>query len=49
MSVEDDEASTAGAEPVQDSLRATVDKIMAVALTQRGVKTSAGTPVALVK
>jgi hypothetical protein len=48
MSVEDDEASTAGAESVQDSVRATVDKIMAVALTQSGVKTSAGTPVALV-
>jgi hypothetical protein len=27
MSVEDDEAATAGAESVQDSLRATVDKI----------------------
>jgi AI-2E family transporter len=49
MSVEDDEASTAGAESVQDSLRATVDKIMAVASTQSGVKTSAGTPVALVR
>jgi hypothetical protein len=30
MSVEDDEASTAGAESVQDSLRATIDKVMAV-------------------
>ena len=48
MSVEDDEASTAGAESVQDSLRATIDKVMAVALTQSGVKTSVGTPVALV-
>jgi hypothetical protein len=48
MSVEDDESSTAGAESVQDSVRATVDKIMAVALTQSGVKASAGTPVALV-
>jgi hypothetical protein len=48
MSVEDDEASTAGVESVQDSVRATVDKIMAVALTQSGVKTSVGTPVALV-
>ena len=48
MSVEDAEASTAGAESVRDSLRATVDKIMAVALTQSGVKTSVGTPVALV-
>ena len=44
MSVEDDEASTAGAESVQDSLRATVDKVMAVALTQSGVKTSVGRP-----
>jgi len=49
MSVEDDETSTAGAESVRDSLRATVDKIMAVASTQSGVKTSAGTPVALVR
>jgi predicted PurR-regulated permease PerM len=48
MRVENDEASTAGAESVQDSLRATVDKIMVVALTQSGVKTSVGTPVALV-
>ena len=48
MSVEDDEASTAGAESVQNSLRATVDKIMAVALTQSEVKTSVRTPVALV-
>ena len=48
VSVEDDEASTAGVESVQDSVRATVDKIMAVALTQSGVKTSVGTPVALV-
>jgi predicted PurR-regulated permease PerM len=48
MSVEDDEASTAGAESVQDSLRATVDKIMAVALTRSGVKASVGTLVALV-
>jgi hypothetical protein len=47
ISVVDDEASAAGAQSVQDSLRATVDKIMAVALTQSGVKTS-GTPVALV-
>jgi len=49
MSVEDDEASTAGVESVQDSVRATVDKIMAVASTQSGVKTSAGTPLALVR
>jgi hypothetical protein len=49
MSVEDDEASTAGAESVQGSLRATVDKIMAVASTQSGVRTSVGTPVALVR
>src|ERR1700720_1546770 len=49
MSVEDDETSTAGAESVRDSLRATVDMIMAVASTQSGVKTSAGTPVALVR
>jgi predicted PurR-regulated permease PerM len=48
MSVEDDEASTAGAEYVQDSVRATVDKIMAAALTQSGVKNSTGTPVTLV-
>jgi hypothetical protein len=46
--VADDEASTAGAQSVQDSLRATVDKIMAVALTQSGAKTSVGTPVTLV-
>ena len=49
MSVEDDETSTAGAESVRDSLRATVDMIMAVASTQSGVKTSAGTPVAFVR
>jgi len=48
MSVEDDEASTAGVESVQDSVRATVDKIMAVASTQRGEKTSVAAPVALV-
>jgi hypothetical protein len=48
MSVEEVEAFTAGAESVQDSLRATVDKIMAIALTQSGVKASMGTPVALV-
>jgi AI-2E family transporter len=43
-----DEAFAAGAESVQDSLRATVDKIMAVALAQSGVKASSGAPVALV-
>ena len=48
ISVVDDEASTAGAKFIQDFVRATVDKIMAVALTQSGVKTSVGTPVALV-
>jgi hypothetical protein len=42
MSVPDDEASTAGAEFVQDSLRATMEKILAFALTQSGAKTSAG-------
>jgi hypothetical protein len=47
MSVPDDEASSAGAELVQDSLRATVEKILAFALTQSGQKTSLGTPVAL--
>src|SRR6185312_16630592 len=31
MSVDDDEASTSSAESVQDSLRATVDKVMAIA------------------
>jgi hypothetical protein len=49
MSIEDDEACTTAAESVQDSLRATVDKIMGVALAQSGVKTSVGTPVALVR
>jgi hypothetical protein len=48
MSVEDDEASTAGAESVQDTLRATIDKVMAVALTRSGEKTSVGAPIALV-
>ena len=48
MSVEDDEVSTAGAESVQDSLSATIDKVMAVALTQNGEKTSVAAPVALV-
>jgi hypothetical protein len=47
MSVEDNEASTA-VESVQDSLSATIDKVMAVALTQSGEKTSVGAPVALV-
>ena len=47
MSVEGDEASAAGAEAVQDSLRATIEKIIAFALTQSGAKTSLGTPVAL--
>ena len=42
MSVPDDEASTAGAEFVQDSLRATVEKILAFALTQSGAKNLAG-------
>ena len=42
MSVEDDEVSTAGVESVQESVRATVDKIMAVASTQSGVKTPGG-------
>jgi hypothetical protein len=48
MSVEDNEASTAGVESVQDSLSATIDKVMAVAFTQSGEKTSVGAPVALV-
>jgi hypothetical protein len=48
MGVEDDEVSTAGAESVHDSLSATIDKVMAVALTQSGEKTSLGAPVALV-
>jgi hypothetical protein len=47
ISTLDDEVSTAGAQCVQDSLRATVDKIMAIASTYREVKTSV-TPVALV-
>jgi predicted PurR-regulated permease PerM len=42
MSVPDDGASTAGAEFVQDSLRATVEKILAFALTQSGAKNLAG-------
>jgi predicted PurR-regulated permease PerM len=37
-----------GTESLQDSLNATVDKIMAVALAQNGVKASLGAPVALV-
>ena len=48
VSVEDDEVSAAGAESVHDSLSATIDKVMAVALTQSGEKTSVGAPVALV-
>jgi hypothetical protein len=48
VSVEDDEVSTAGAESVQDSLSATIDKVMAVALTQSGERTSVAAPVALV-
>ena len=42
MSVEDDEASTAGAEFVQDSLRATVDKIWTSARTT--AELASGTP-----
>ena len=48
VSVEDDEVSTAGAVSVEDLLSATIDKVMAVALTQSGEKTSVGVPVALV-
>jgi len=48
MSVDDDEASTSNAESVQDSLRATVDKVMAIASTQSEEKTSVGTHVGLV-
>jgi predicted PurR-regulated permease PerM len=48
-SVEGDEASAAGAEAVYDSLSATIDKVIAVALTQTTVENaSVGTPVALV-
>jgi hypothetical protein len=48
ISVVDDVSFATDAECVQESLRATVDKIMAAALTKSGLKTSAGTPVALV-
>ena len=48
VSVEEDEVSTAGAESVQDSLSATVDRVVAGALTQSGEKTSVAAPVALV-
>jgi predicted PurR-regulated permease PerM len=47
MGVDDDEASISGAESVQDSLRGTIDKIMAVASTQGEEKSSVGTTVAL--
>ena len=48
-SVEGDEASAAGAEAVYDSLSATIDKVIAVALTQTTVENaSVGTPLALV-
>jgi predicted PurR-regulated permease PerM len=48
-SVEGDEASAAGAEAVYDSLSATIEKVIAVALTQTTVENaSVGTPVALV-
>jgi predicted PurR-regulated permease PerM len=43
-----DEALAAGVESVQDSLHATVDKILAVALAQSAEKASSGAPVALV-
>jgi hypothetical protein len=48
MSVVDEEVSVAGVQSVQDSLRATVDKIMAIALGQSGAKASRGPPVTLV-
>jgi hypothetical protein len=48
ISVVDDVSFATDAECVQESLRATVDKIMAAALTKSGLKTSAGTPVAVV-
>jgi predicted PurR-regulated permease PerM len=48
-SVEADEASATGAEAVYDSLRAAIDKVMALALTQTSSENaSAVTPVALV-
>jgi predicted PurR-regulated permease PerM len=48
-SVEADEASATGAEAVYDSLRAAIDKVMALALTQTSSENaSAATPVALV-
>ena len=48
MSVEDDEASTAGAESVQDSLRATVDKDHGGRFDTERSENFVGTPVALV-
>jgi hypothetical protein len=47
--VEGAEVSAAGAEAVYDSLSATIDKVIAVALTQAPAENaSVGTPVALV-
>jgi hypothetical protein len=40
MSVEDDEASPAGAECVEDTLRAIIDKVLAVASTLTDEKAS---------
>ena len=40
VSVEDDKASPAGAESVEDTLRATIDKVMAVASTLTDEKAS---------
>jgi hypothetical protein len=45
---DEDNESAAGAESVQDSLRGTIDKVMAVALNQSGENTSMRTPVALI-
>jgi hypothetical protein len=49
MSVDDDEASISGTECVQDSLRATIDKVMAIASKQSEDKSSAGTAVAFLR
>jgi hypothetical protein len=47
MSIDYDEAFSSGTESVQDSLRATIDKVMAIASTDSEEKTSEGAPVVL--
>ena len=48
LDIVDEEALGVGVEPVQVSLHGTLDKIMAVASAQSGVRASVGAPVTLV-